>query len=212
VHALSETMAGVFICDVMGHGVRSALITAIMRALVEELTGIAKHPGQLLSQINRDLRAILRQSGTPMFATGFYLVADLDKHELCYSNAGHPKPFLIQRGAGSVQPLANSDGKCYPALGLFEGSDYPTSRCPLSPGDLVMLFTDGLYDVEGDAQEILHTDWLLAEVEKRALLSAPELFDSLLAEIQAVSAGAGFADDVCLVGMEVSEKLPARQA
>jgi phosphoserine phosphatase RsbU/P len=207
VRALSETKAGVFICDVMGHGVRSALITAIMRALVEELTELANDPGRLLSQINRDLRAILRQSGTPMFATGFYLVADLERREISYSNAGHPKPLLIHRKTGEVQPLGNADGNCYPALGLFERSDYPTSCCPMLPGDLLMLYTDGLYDVEGELQDQVHPDWLLAEVKKRARLSGPELFDSLLEEIQVVSASAGFADDVCMVGMEVSENL-----
>jgi phosphoserine phosphatase RsbU/P len=207
VRALSETKAGVFICDVMGHGVRSALITAIMRALVEELTELATDPGPLLSQINHELRAILRQSGTPMFATAFYLVADLEKNEICYANAGHPKPLLIHRKTGEVQSLANSNGNCYPALGLFGRSDYPSSCCPITPGDLVMLFTDGLYDVEGERQDQVHPDWLLAEVKKRARLSAPDLFDALLAEIQVVSDSAGFADDVCLVGMEVSDKL-----
>jgi PAS domain S-box-containing protein len=71
IRALSDTKAGVFICDVMGHGVRSALVTAILRALVEELTPLAADPGQLLRQINHDLRTILKQTGTPMFTTAF---------------------------------------------------------------------------------------------------------------------------------------------
>jgi sigma-B regulation protein RsbU (phosphoserine phosphatase) len=204
VRALSDTTAGVFICDVMGHGVRSALVTAIMRALVEELADVAIDPGRLLGQINQDVRAILRQSGTPMFTTGFYMVADVEQQQLHYANAGHPKPLLIHRDSGQVDLLLNTGGKCCPALGLFEGSIYPTSSCPLLPGDLVVLFTDGLYDIEGIHPDRINPDWILAEIRKRAQLPAPELFDQLLGEIRTVSENASFADDVCLVGMEVS--------
>ncbi len=211
VRALSENLAGVFICDVMGHGVRSALVTAIMRALVEELAGLAMEPGRLLGQLNQDLRAILRQSGTPMLTTAFYLIADLERGMITYANAGHPKPLRIRRSAGQVDVLANASGKGYPALGLFEGAVYPATQHPLNTGDLIMLFTDGLYDIEGPHQDRISPDWLLAEVRQRANCSAAELFDGLLSHIQALSGGAGFADDVCLVGMEVTlpEATPA---
>src|ERR1044071_2242102 len=59
---ISATTAGVFICDVMGHGMRAALITAIMRGLVEELMPVAADPGKLLTEINRSLHAILRRT------------------------------------------------------------------------------------------------------------------------------------------------------
>jgi sigma-B regulation protein RsbU (phosphoserine phosphatase) len=206
VLALSDTKAGVFICDVMGHGVRSALVTAIVRALVEELTLVAADPGQLLGQLNRDLRAILRQSGTPMFTTAFYLVADLATNQICYANAGHPRPLLIHRATGDVELLKNQDGKSSPALGLFPGSIYPASQCPLRPDDLIMLFTDGIYDVSGPNEELFSPEWLLAEVRKRTQLSTATLFDELLAEIRKSSNHGEFVDDVCLVGMEVAAK------
>ncbi|HVY71473.1 MAG TPA: PAS domain S-box protein, partial [Verrucomicrobiae bacterium] len=63
VLALSDTAGGVFICDVMGHDVRAALVTAMVRALVEELKPVAHDPGRFLTQLNRDLRAILKQTG-----------------------------------------------------------------------------------------------------------------------------------------------------
>jgi phosphoserine phosphatase RsbU/P len=203
VRALSDTKAGVFICDVMGHGVRSALVTAIMRALVEELSELATDPGQLLGQINRDLRIILQQSGNPMFTTAFYMVADLETNQICYANAGHPKPLLIHQPANTVDVLSNTSGKSCPALGLFEDSVYTTSQAAILPGDLIMLFTDGLYDVEGPNQDVISPDWVLAEVRMHARKSASELFDQLLAEIIRVSGNTAFADDVCLVAMEV---------
>lgn len=203
VVALSDTKAGVFICDVMGHGVRSALVTAILRALVEELTPLASDPGQLLGQLNRDLRAILKQSGTVMFTTAFYMVVDLETHQVRYANAGHPRPFVLHRGSREAEPLKQEGQKCDPALGLFDGSVYPTSQRALSAGDLVILFTDGIYDVTGPNEDLFTPDWLVEEVRKRASMPPGPLFDALLEEIRNRSDGGEFADDICLLGMEV---------
>ncbi len=144
VLALSDTKAGLFISDVMGNGVRCAVVTAIIRALVEELTPLAADPGQLLGHLNRDLRAILKQSGTPLFTTAFYLVADLELKEICYASAGHPKQLLIHRSTNQVELLQSPGGRSSPALGLFESPAFPAMKVEIGPGDLVMLFTDGL--------------------------------------------------------------------
>ena len=206
VLALSETQAGLFLCDVMGHGVRSALVTAMVRGLVEELRPIALDPGQLLTRINSDLRAILQQTGTPLFTTAVYLVADLARRQIFYANAGHPKPFLVHRLGGTVEVLRYSSGKSRPALGLFADSTYPTVSCPLSAGDLLMLFTDGLYEVEGAGGQQFSQDLLLEAVSKHVSLHGTELFTAVLSEIQQFSLNHEFSDDVCLVGMEASER------
>jgi phosphoserine phosphatase RsbU/P len=204
ISALSETEAGVFICDVAGHGVRSALVTAMIRALAEELKPFATDPGQFLSKLNRDLYAILKHTGSPMLTTAFYLTADWKSGVLRYANAGHPKPLHAKRRSSQVVPLVNACGKSQPALGLFEDAIYETSSAKLAPGDLVILFTDGLYEVHNPANEI-YTPALLQEgVQKRAQREAGKLFDELLEEIRAFSGGTGFSDDVCLVGVELA--------
>jgi sigma-B regulation protein RsbU (phosphoserine phosphatase) len=204
---LAANKAGLFICDVMGHGVRSALVTAMLRALVEELRPVAEEPGQLLTRINRDLRSILQQTGTPLFTTAFYLVADLEKRQITYANAGHPRPFLVHRGRGEVEILKYNDGKARPALGLFENTAYPMASRPLAGGDLVLLFTDGLYEVEGPGNAAFSQDQLMEAVRGHARLHCEELLNALLKEIREFAQGQEFNDDVCLVGMEASEKL-----
>src|SRR6516162_6629011 len=97
VSALSETEAGVFICDVTGHGVRAALVTAMIRALTEELKPFAHDPGFFLYKLNRDLCSILKNTGSPMLTTAFYAVADCRSGLLRYANAGHPNPLLVRR-------------------------------------------------------------------------------------------------------------------
>ena len=137
-----------------------------------------------------------------MLTTAFYLVADWRTGAMRYANAGHPKPLHIRRHADQVAPLANVAGKSEPVLGLFEDAAYQTSEVRLSPGDVVMLFTDGLYEVQDGKNELYSQAMLVAGVQHRAQLPVPRLFDLLLAEIRRFSADGGFADDVCIVGME----------
>ena len=204
VSALSETHAGVFLCDVAGHGVRSALVTAMIRALVEELKPLAMQPGEFLTKLNSELFNLLKHSGTPLLTTAFYLVADGLSGNMVYANAGHPKPLHLRRSTGKVVTLINASGKGQPALGLIEKASYQTSATQLSPGDLVLLFTDGLVEAQNQKEELYNQDLLLAAVQKRLQLPAPRLFDEILEEVHQFSATPEFADDVCLVGMELA--------
>jgi sigma-B regulation protein RsbU (phosphoserine phosphatase) len=199
---LSDTKVGLFICDVMGHGVRSALVTAILRALVEELTRLASDPGQLLTQINRDLRAILNQTGSPLYTTAFYMVADVETKEIHYANAGHPKPIIVRRKQAEADFLRNADNKSHPALGLFPNANYPSTTGRLEEGDMVLLFTDGAYDVEGDA-EILSPEWLRDQIRARSGIPVKKAFDEILGCLIKMNRNKDFPDDICLVAMEM---------
>jgi sigma-B regulation protein RsbU (phosphoserine phosphatase) len=203
VSALSETQAGVFLCDVAGHGVRSALVTAMIRALVEELKPLAMQPGEFLTKLNSDLFTLLKHSGTPLLTTAFYLVADGATGKMLYANAGHPKPLHLRRSAAKVVPLVNASGKGQPALGLMEKASYQTSTTQLSPGDRILLFTDGLVEAQNQKEEIYDQELLLAAVQTRFELPTPRLFDDILEEVHRFSTTPEFADDVCLVGIEL---------
>ncbi|HEY5769660.1 MAG TPA: PP2C family protein-serine/threonine phosphatase, partial [Terrimicrobium sp.] len=125
---LSDETAGVFICDVMGHGVRSALVTAMLRAMVEELSSEASDPGNLLTRMNRDLRIILRESDDLMFATAYYLVIHTTLKRAWYAAAGHPLPLHLRRAPGLVERLGAGDSTRGPALGLFGEPTYLSSQ------------------------------------------------------------------------------------
>jgi sigma-B regulation protein RsbU (phosphoserine phosphatase) len=209
ISALSETQAGVFLCDVAGHGVRSALVTAMIRALVEELKPLARNPGDFLSKLNRDLCAILSHTGTPLLTTAFYLAADWKTGVMLYANAGHPKPLHVRRHANQVVPVLNASGKSQPALGLMEDARYQSSELILSPDDLLLLYTDGLIEVQNPQNDLYTQHLLNVAVQRLMHARAPVLFDKLLEEVLTFSGGTGFTDDVCLVGMEL---LPKAQA
>lgn len=202
ISAVSDTEVGVFICDVTGHGVRAALVTAMIRALSWELKPLSHDPGNFLKKLNFDLCSILKNTGSPMLTTAFYAVADCRTGRLRFANAGHPKPLVIRRSINRVEPLVNSIGRSQPALGLFDDPPYETSETTIAPGDFLMLFTDGVYEVQGHNEELYSQERLVLDV--RHLLNHPPgvLFDELLQVIRGFAVGGVFDDDVCLVGMD----------
>jgi sigma-B regulation protein RsbU (phosphoserine phosphatase) len=200
---LSDTSVGVFICDVMGHGVRSALVASTVSALVGQLRDYLGDPGELLSRLNRALRSTLEYSESPIFASAFYLYADLEKGELRYANAGHPNPLRVHYTRDRAETHSLDGSKHGPALGLFDDAIYPNSNCELSPRDTLLLFTDGLFEVEGPGGDIYDYRRLLEAVNRRRELPAYQLCHEVIEEVQQFSAGRPFSDDVCLVAMEV---------
>ena len=200
---VSDTAVGVLICDVMGHGVRAALVTAMMRALEEQLGETAGDPGALLTAINRALRGILRQSGTTLFTTACYLVADVATSRISFANAGHPSPLLVRGTPREVVVIATPQ-TTGPALGLFEDREYKTYECSVAADDLILLFTDGLFEVENASDEPFTERRLRESVRQRAGMPPAQLVNDVFSEIERFAKGRDFTDDVCLVGMEIA--------
>lgn len=209
VFALGDDRAGVFVCDVMGHGVRAALITALMRGLLVDIMAHADNPGAFLQDLNADLCAILKRTEQVLFATAFYLIADIGSGELRWANAGHPDPLLLDRKAGAARWLRSEEG-CDPALGLMPEVTYETRRTSWNQGDGVLLFTDGLIEAQDGNGEDFGTDRLRTSVERRLDSPMPTLCDALLDEVRLFKgegAEASFSDDICIVGFDAARLL-----
>jgi sigma-B regulation protein RsbU (phosphoserine phosphatase) len=154
------------------------------------------------------LYGLLKHTGTPMLTTAFYMLADWKTGLARYANAGHPKPLHLRRSAGRVEPLRNASGKGQPALGLIGDTNYQGTDVKLAPNDLILFHTDGLIDVQGTSGDYTPA-MLAASVLQRLQLPAPRLLDELLEEVRLFSGGQGFADDVCVVGMELTPETSA---
>jgi len=204
VLALPGNRAGVFISDVMGHGVRAALVTAILRALAEEIAPAAiDNPGRFLTDMNRRLLGILKQTRMPMFASAFYLVADPQAGTMRYAGAGHPIPLHVRRQLAIVEPLSFGTEKPGPALGVFEDSQYTVASAPMAANDLIVLYTDGLFEVTDKANQEYGQERLIEALKQRAHMQTAALFGDLLDEVYHFSTRREFTDDVCLLGMDV---------
>ena len=199
---LSQSRVGIFICDVMGHGLRAALVTAIIRALLEELRPVMANPGRFLSRLNLRLRAILERVEEPFVATAFYLIVDAATKEAQFANAAHPVPVRLCRVKPGAEPITNDKAKIGPALGLFDEITYPSFSCPFEPNDCLVLFTDGLYEVDSPDGNEFGISSLISSLNRLATLPLNELFPAIVNEVCRFSAQEHFDDDVCMVAVE----------
>jgi len=198
---LENGQVGLFICDVMGHGVRSAFITAMLRALIEELHPLGNQPGALLARMNAELKTILQQTGSPLYATAIYLVAEAGTGRGCFACAGHPEPLLVQTGPKRVSSLPPAPKTKGPALGMIPGASYGETEFKLQSGEILLLFTDGLCEIFNDQEIEYGREQLMQSAEAHAHESLAGVLDGIVADALAF-AGGKFQDDVCLVGLQ----------
>ena len=135
ISPLSDTEVGVFLCDVMGHGVRAALVTALICALVEETAAVERDPGHFLDRMNALLIPILRQEDMFLYATACYMVFDSATGLLKYSNAGHPIPLHFKAAENTAEWLMDDPSARGPALAISEDGGDPLGREARALGD-----------------------------------------------------------------------------
>ena len=197
---LTDARCGVLVCDVMGHGVRAGLITALIRGVVEEFAERAKDPVKVLAEINHALAPILQKTGQPIFATAFFGVFDIVAQTLTYANAGHPPPFVLHRGDREVSRLAADDPE--PAAGLMADFAYTRHTCSFRTGDALLGFTDGLFEAADATGQLFGEERLRSLVTEQLALTGSKLIDRIVGDIQAFTGRTDFEDDLCVVAVE----------
>lgn len=208
---VSETVVGVLIGDVMGHGVRASLVSAFVRGLIEEIRPFGNENGRVLSRLNDGLISVLSRSRATSFVTACYLTVDIENKILQYANAGHPEPLFVNMTTGAIPDPFRKKRETEPALGLLE--DFPYSVCtrPVSAGDVVYLYTDGVHDVRNVNDELFGKKRFISFVHERYGEQPDALLESLMKEIR-LFAGAkkDFNDDLCMVALQFVAREEAR--
>jgi serine phosphatase RsbU (regulator of sigma subunit) len=199
---MPDGSVGILVCDVMGHGVRSALIAAMIRAMLEQLRPAAPDPGAFLSGLNRDLTRILRQTGDTIFVTAAYCVINPGSARLRYAQAGHPTPLVCRRPGGEVSAVACPDSAAGPALGLIDDFEFAACEEAVHPGDRVLLFTDGVIEAGSREAGEFGLERLVASWSRRAADPLDGAVSGLLGDVSAFCGSSAFDDDICVVAAQ----------
>jgi serine phosphatase RsbU (regulator of sigma subunit)/pSer/pThr/pTyr-binding forkhead associated (FHA) protein len=189
---LNEQTWVIVVADVVGHGIAAALLMAKIAADTRFACALNPEPVAALEQINRSLNGL----NMDRFVTLLLLYLDTAKHEVTLANAGHLPPLLRLPKGGSRWLSQAARGL---PLGISESARYASETLTLQPGEVILLFTDGV----NEALNALGDQFTLERVASEAELSpnpTPEAIGKAVWQAaKAHQSGAPQNDDVCVV-------------
>ena len=140
VFALDNNRVALVIADVAGHGHRAAVFMVQVRNIFRAIAAEHNDPSDVLTRANNVTTRLNELDGP--FVTCCYAVLDIRAHTLRWAQAGHFSPLVVLAD-GTARYLEERSGA---PLALFEGEAYESSSIEVSPGDRVLMFTDGLVE------------------------------------------------------------------
>jgi len=163
VISLPDDRVGIVVADVSGKGLEAAIFTAMGRYTLRAFVSEGSDPGPALGRTNR---ALARAGGDWGFITMFYGALDPRTGSLTYANAGHP-PCIVVRPSGEMLQLRCAEQQ--PPLGIFADIEYVQDEYRLSPGDILVGYTDGVIDARRDGETFEASRLERAAAESRHL-------------------------------------------
>jgi sigma-B regulation protein RsbU (phosphoserine phosphatase) len=188
---------GVLIADVSGHGTPAAVIMAVTHSIAHMLAEPPIPPSRLMNFVNRNLtRRYTNGLGT--FVTAFYGVYDPTTRTLAHASAGHPPPRILRRGR--VTPLT---GEASLPLGIDAGELYTDHESRLEPGDVLILYTDGITEARNPQGDMFGEDRLDAAAVCRG--SAQSTLDAILSTLDRFRGSRPLGDDSTLLVARITD-------
>jgi sigma-B regulation protein RsbU (phosphoserine phosphatase) len=195
---LDEKHFGIAIADVSDKGMPAALYMALTRSLLLAEARRARSPRQVLTSVNQLLLEIGQQN---MFVTAFYGVVNRDTRRLTYARAGHDQPFLVRQG--TVRQLGGQGT----LLGILDQNEFQVSeeQVNLSPGDRLVLYSDGLTDIMDSNQERFNRERFLSLVQSYANHAPDQMCAKIFADLMSYRGNAEQYDDMTLLVVQADE-------
>jgi len=186
---------GFVVADVMGKGLAASMLMASLQASLRILVTQEKDPCEVITRLNR---LFLHNIHLIKFVTLFLARYDSKSRTLNYCNAGHNPPVLI-----SDMQHTWLDSTC-PAIGLVEDLKSRSVQITLAPGDLLVLYTDGVTEANDSSEQEFGNDRLIDSVKKSPQLTAREAIASLRRAVQEFTNGEALRDDTTIVALRLN--------
>ena len=207
---LSDTCLGVVLGDVKGHGIPAALLMVMIQTASRLLSNEGDSwqmpnthwPATILKRINT---LLFHNTDLEQFATMVYGILEIDTGKFTYSNGGHCPPIHFIRGKGTEEPakstaqveLLETGGML---IGAFDIATFSSETCVLSPGDVLLLYTDGVTETEGrEPNDFYGEERLIDCFSKNLTLSAESLCSVLQTDLMEFSGTTQLKDDRAVV-------------
>jgi sigma-B regulation protein RsbU (phosphoserine phosphatase) len=191
---LDEDHLAFAVGDVSGKGVPAALFMAMTRTLLRVTAQFEEPPGKCFMRMNATL---CEQNESSMFVTLFYGVLNTRTGELQFGNAGHNPPYVASAD-GALRPLPQKSG---PMLGMWEGFEYKTLTDRITPGESLLLYTDGVTEAVEKNGNFFSEQRLEQFLATNASQTPEQLVLNLHAAVQDFAKGVQQADDITVLSL-----------
>lgn len=183
---------GVVIADVTDKGVPAALFMALSRTLLRATAIDGRAPAEVLQRANR---LILADSRSGLFVTCFYAILETEAGVVTFANGGHNYPLHYATATGEVHAL-RAQGI---VLGIIPQPQFEQRQTTLDPGDVLLLYTDGVTEMMNPQRELFGDDRLAAVLRQNHHRSPQEIINAVLAALNAFAMGQSQSDDITMV-------------
>ncbi len=188
---VSDTRLGIAIADVSGKGIPAALIMAGFRmSLLAEI----RNEFAIRAVMHKVNSLVHESTDRDKFVTAFYGVLDHKNRMLIFSNAGHNPPILWHRD-GTIDYLVEGGV----ALGVLPDARYEERPIALAPGDVLVLYTDGVSEAESATREQFGEERIERAIARLADLPAADIVAGIVEDVRAWSRERGLNDDLTLL-------------
>jgi sigma-B regulation protein RsbU (phosphoserine phosphatase) len=177
--------------DVSGKGLPASLLVANLQATLRGQTLVES---QVNEKIERSNKLMHRSTDVEKFATLFYGILKVGAHEMTFVNAGHEPPFVF--AASGERKRLESGGL---ALSVIDDFPYTQETLSFAPGDVLVVYSDGVTDAINTSDEPFEADRLAAVVEQHLREPASIIVDQIVQAVAAYSKGAPQIDDITVV-------------
>jgi serine phosphatase RsbU (regulator of sigma subunit)/CHASE2 domain-containing sensor protein len=191
---LDQDRVAITIGDVCGKGIPASLFMAITQTVMRL---VVRTGADLQAEIKTANDLLVANNTEDMFTTLFCGVIDVKAGTLTYCNCGHNPPLLLRHGEGAFETLPN----CGPPLAVMEGITYAPRTLALAPGDLLLLYTDGVTEAEDTQTAQFGMRRLQQAILETRDAPARRVVEHLVAQVVAFAGGAPQSDDITCVAI-----------
>ncbi len=199
---IDENSLGVAIGDVSGKGMPAALLMVMARSFIYTEARDTLSPGMVLSRINELILANKDESRPDMFITLFYCVINSEDSSLTFANAGHDPQLLFLKESSEPQELYSGDIM----VGTFPNIEYHEQTLQLNPGDLLLLYTDGIVEARNKNKELFGEERLINLILKNRDKEIGEIRELICDTVHEFVGDQPASDDLTLVLVRYEEE------
>jgi sigma-B regulation protein RsbU (phosphoserine phosphatase) len=193
IYRLENNRLGILVADVSGHGVNSAMLSGMVKALAANLSIAVLEPGELLAGLDVATEQFFPEG---YFCTGFYLIADEETGLIRYAGVGHPPAIIV--GPSGPRTLPSNPGML--GIGMVDGTAGDSDR--LQPGESLVIYTDGLTDAMDPSDALFGEDRLKTVLQSHYGADPNEILNQVDEALTRHTAPGSPADDINIIVLQ----------